>query len=356
MGRPRSKHPKLCENSRGYLFAKDRDGRQHWFGHTDAPSSRQKYADFIGRLQRGDMASEAAKPPNKRGAHSVSELCVRFLTQHATRYKTADGKPSAEVDCFKSVIYHLRTLFGETAVNDFGPLRLSAVRQAMVEAGWSRNWVNKQVGRLRLMFRVGVSWEIVSKTVCDALKDLPALIPGETEAHETEPRTAVPDADLAKVRAVLQERHQDVFDLLLMTGARPGEILGLTSRDVVQAGEVWRADLKSHKTVKKGFSRTLFFVHAAQMILRKYLKTTPDERIFPFQRKEFSSTIQRACKRANVTPFTPHALRHTVATRLADDLGTEAAQRLLGHATRAMAEHYSKVAERLAIKAVKTLG
>ena len=51
-----------------------------------------------------------------------------------------------------------------------------------------------------------------------------------------------------------------------------------------------------------------------------------------------------------------HQLRHTVATRLADEMGTEAAQRLLGHAGAAMTEHYSRAAERLAIDAVKRLG
>lgn len=356
MGRPRSKLPKLCENARGYLFAKDLNGQQRWFGHTDDPGSRQKYADFIGEIQQGGTTTAAKQVPGNRPSKSVNELCIKFLTDHATRYKTEDGKPSAEVDCFKSAISHLRTLFGETPANDFGPLRLRAVRESMVNAGWSRQWINKQVQRIRLIFNIGQSFEMVDKVVALSLKDVPALIPGETTAHETEPRKSVPEADLAKVRKILQERHRDVFDLLLLTGARPGEIIGLTTGAIERTEDVWRAELKRHKTSRIGKSRTIYFNHAAQLILRKYLTTNRAEKLFPFQRKEYSSTIQRACKRAEVTPFTPHALRHTVATRLADEVGTEGAQRLLGHATKAMTEHYSKAAERVAIKAAQHLG
>jgi integrase len=57
-----------------------------------------------------------------------------------------------------------------------------------------------------------------------------------------------------------------------------------------------------------------------------------------------------------VTPFVPHQLRHCVATRLVDEVGVEAAQRLLGHSQVAMTLHYSKAAEKQAIEAVKRLG
>ena len=101
----------------------------------------------------------------------------------------------------------------------------------------------------------------------------------------------------------------------------------------------------------------------------KYIHADPDRRLFTVRRNTFGVAVRDACERAlempkelrspgkDLTPaelaevksrarawrqkhcFTPHWLRHTVATKLADDIGVEAAQRLLGHANAAMTEH-----------------
>ncbi len=385
MPRPRRLIPKLCENTKGYLFARGPDGRQHWFGHKSDATSGDRYAAFLSAVQRGEMASAARlSPPATRP--KVNLLCLRFLTDYATRYRQSDGRPSAEVDCFKCVIRLLREHFGTTVADEFGPLRLRVVRDAMVAAGWSRRWINKQVGRIRLIFRIGVSWEIVRPEVVVALKTLPPLVIGETTAPERSRRRAVNQEDLEAVRRHLNERQRDIFDLLLLTGARPGELLSLTTGMIDRQREVWRADLAHHKTAYKGKLRTLFFNATAQRILAKHLHEEPNARLFPLRRSTFGTAVKRACEVAFGMPeelrkpdrslpaeeraeirrkatewrqrhvFTPHWLRHTVATRLADSMDTEGAQRLLGHATRAMTEHYSQSAERQAVEAVKKLG
>ncbi len=385
MPRPRRLIPKLCENAKGYLFARGPEGRQHWFGHKSDPTSGERYAAFLSAVQRGEQAAAAKKGPSA-GRPKVNVLCLRFLTDYATRYRQPDGRPSAEVDCFNCVIRLLREHFGTTTADDFGPLRLRVVREAMIAAGWSRRWINRQVGRIRLIFRVGVSWEMVRPDVVVALKTLPALVAGETSAPERPRRQAVNPDDLEAVRALLNERQRDIFDLLLLTGARPGERLSLTTGMIERQGEIWRADLVQHKTAHKGKTRTLFFNTTAQAILAKYLLADLDQRLFPVRRSTFGTAVKRACEVAFGMPeelrkpdrslpveeraeirrkamewrqrhvFTPHWLRHTVATRLADTMSTEGAQRLLGHATRAMTEHYSKAAERQTVEAVKKLG
>jgi integrase len=269
----------------------------------------------------------------------------------------------------------VRMMYSETPAADFGPIRMRTVRKAMLAGAkaetlppnpegkpakdrkpWSRSFTNKQIKRLRLIFRWGVSWQMVPQSVADALGSVPALAAGDTDQPERPPRRAVPEADINAVRAVVSERYRDLIDLLLLTGARPGEILDLTTGAIDRTSEVWRADLTQHKTRHMGKSRVLFFNASAQVILTRYLHANQVARLFPIRRDTFSHAIKAACIRAGVAPWVPHALRHTVATRLADELGTEAAQRLLGHATKAMTEHYSRAAERVAVDAVKTLG
>lgn len=355
MGRPRKTVPKYSVDKNGRAFTKV-DGKFISLGRADSPDSKLRYAALLSDVAQGKSFARRREPTTGQG-FLVSELCVRFLTDYAyQRYTKVDGTPNDEVRCFKCVIRILTDLFAMTPANEFQALRLRTVRQKMIEKGWARKWINKQVARVRLMFRVAVSWEMVRPDVLASLQSVPPLSVGESSAPETEPRTAIPDADLEAVRQVLQERHRDVLDLLMLTGARPGELINLTTGMIDRDDDIWRANLRHHKTAKKGKTRTLYFVPSAQLILRKYLKANPNERMFPFQRQEFSETIKRACERANVKPFTPHGCRHTVATRLADEMGIEAAQRLLGHSEAAMTQHYSKGAEKQAIAAAKSLG
>ncbi len=365
MSRPKSTVPSYRQHKGTGQAVVYVDRREIYLGAHGSPESRQKYAEIISRLTGGDAVIVRKSTDSPSPAKSVASLCLRFIAEKLPGY--AD----AEQHCQRGAMKVLAELFGETPAADFGPLRLRTVRNSMVAGDphatgpdgnvkprkpWSRSFVNKQIKRLKHLFRWGVSWEICPASVADALGTVESLAFGETEAAEGRQRRAVPLPDLEAVRAVLTERQRDIFDLLLLTGARPGEVIELTTGAIDRTGELWRADLAQHKTAHKGKSRTLFFNATAQAILAKYLKADPDVRLFPIRRDAYGAAVKAACTKAGVPEFTPHWLRHTVATRLADDVGTEAAQRLLGHAGKAMTEHYSRAAEKVAINAAKRLG
>ncbi len=358
MPRPRKSIPSLCENAKGYLYSRHPDGRQIWFGHKDNPESADKYAEFLKSLKAVAPVSVESSTKTRRTPRrpTVNEVCLKFVTEHFPRYQTSSGAESAERRCMQGVIRHLRNLYGNTAADDFGPLKLRTVREAMVEAGWTRRFINKQIIRLRFIFRLGVSHELVKPEVLAAIDTVPPLAPGETKAPDPPPRMAVPQESIDAVRQRLRFRNRDILDLLLLTGARPGELLRLCPCDIDRSRPIWRAELDQHKTAHRGKQRVLLFNETAQKILKKYIRNKPKSRMFPIRIDTFSNTIKSACKRAGIPRFCPHQLRHTVATRLADEMGVEAAQRLLGHSGRAMTEHYSRAAEKLATEAAKRLG
>lgn len=326
------------------------DRQPVYLGKHGSPESREAFSRLLDRLRSGEAPKSAkvARKPSA-GVFTLNDLLLRFATEELSRYSPAEQR------CIRGVVKITRELFGETAAAEFGPLRLRTVREAMIRKAWSRSYINKQVKRLRTVLRWAVGWEMIPRTVVDALGDVRPLAPGDSEAPESNPRRAVPEETRAAVRAEFGPRHRDIFDLLLLTGARPGELLNLTTGAIDRTGEIWRADLVRHKTMHQGKTRTLFFNAKAQLILTKYLKADPSQRLFPLRGDTLSKAFRAACLKAGVPEFTPHWLRHTVATQLADDVGTEAAQRLLGHASKAMTEHYSKAAERVAIDAVKKL-
>lgn len=368
-----------------------------FLGKYDSSESRQRYAEIVAQITSGQPVSTSSKAPPRRTAAgpSVAALCLRFV---------ADKLPSYAVDeqhCFRGAMRVLVELFGETPVEEFGPIRLRTVRAAMVQGNpeaigrdgelkprkpWSRYFVNKQIKRLRRLFRWGVSWEMVPVAIADALATVESLRAGDTEAAESRPREAVSAERLSAVRAELNPRHRDIFDLLLLTGARPGEILKLTTGIIDRTGEVWRVELSQHKTAHKGKARVLHFNATAQGILQKYLSADPEKCLFPIRRDNYGQAVKQACERAFGMPaelrkpdrtlspaklaevkrqakawrqehvFTPHWLRHTTATRIADDAGMDAAQSLLGHCSSAMTALYTKKAEKKAREAAKLLG
>ncbi len=342
------------------------DRKSVFLGKYDTPESRQRYAEIVSKIASGEPVPMSSKVTTREPVRrSIAALCLRFVAEKLPNYA------HAEQACFRGAMRILVELFGETPADDFGPIRLRTVRAAMVAGDpqaiskdgktkprrpWSRSFVNKQIKRLKHLFRWGVSWELVPVTVADALGTVESLAQGDTDAAESRPRQSVPPADIAAVRAVLTDRQRDIFDLLMLTGARPGEIIGLTTGQIDRTGEVWRVDLEKHKTRRHGKSRTLFFNTTAQAILIRHMKADPDARLFPVLRSTFGTAVKDACTKVGVPEFTPHWLRHTVATRLADELGTEAAQRLLGHTNAAMTEHYSRKAEKVAINAAKHIG
>ncbi|MEX1231927.1 MAG: site-specific integrase [Planctomycetaceae bacterium] len=359
MARQKTSVPRFCVDKNGRAFTKV-VGRFISLGRADLPDSKLRFAKILEDHAKGLLVERAKKPADKRPGISVAELLLTYVSKELPRFSRS------ERDCQITTIRVLRSLFGDTPVTEFGPLRLRIVRDAMVDGDpngkpkprkpWSRKTVNRQIKRIQSIFRWGVSFEIVPETIATALSTLRILSVGETPAVDYAPRRAVPQSDIEAVRAQLREYHRDIFDLLLLTGARPGEIVKLRTGDIKRTGDIWRADLEKHKTAKYGKQRTLFFNGAAQAILLKHMNFVPEALIFPTRRDNFGVVIKRACKRAGVTPFVAHQLRHTVATRLADEIGAEAAQRLLGHSSAIMTETYTLAAEKQAIAAARALG
>lgn len=138
-----------------------------------------------------------------------------------------------------------------------------------------------------------------------------------------------------------------VIELQRLTGARAGEILGLT-RGMIDVA-TWSASLGDHKTAHLGKTRVLRFGPRAQAILGPLMLRPDDARLFPrHTTASYRRAIARACDRADrwakggkiigndvrIGPrWHPHQLRHTAATEIRRQFGLEAAQVVLGHSS-----------------------
>lgn len=352
MGRPKALVPKYClhkSSGRAVVYI---DRKSVYLGAYGSQESKELYGKLISeRDLHLPPATDAAR------VVTVDDVCLHFEAKRLPFYWTSTGERSAEIDCYAGVTQILRDLFSEADAAKFGPLKMRCVRDVMIAKGWCRKFINKQCHRLRFIFRIAAGWELIPPEVVLALKMVEPLRPGDSSAPESEPRSAVPMQNIELMKEHLRKKNRDLVDLMLVSAARPGEILALTTEMIDASGDVWSADFEKHKTARFGHRRVLYFGTRAQQILSAYLNPAePAARLFPTRRKTFGTAVRDACIKAGVPVFTPHWLRHTAVTMIADETDMESAQRVAGHSTAAMTELYARAADRKAKDAVKRLG
>jgi|GEM_PF-2340795 len=145
------------------------EGKHIYLGPFGSEESHAAYAQLI--LER--FGSVTQSPPSAAGDRfpdiSVNELLVRYL-EYARKYYSRDGKVTKEYIALRDAVIPLRTFFSHLPARDFGPLRLKAIQNFLVnEKRKCRTEINKQIKRIRRVFGWAVSEELIPPSVYAAL-------------------------------------------------------------------------------------------------------------------------------------------------------------------------------------------
>ena len=146
-------------------------------------------------------------------------------------------------------------------------------------------------------------------------------------------------------------RDRTIIEVLFGTGVRVSELASLTIRQV---------DLRTRDAEvigKGGRSRLVLFTETAASWLQRYLETRKDDhpalfigttrkQLRPLSVRQIQRIMDQASKRAGL-PFrvSPHWLRHSRLTRLAQHSGVQVAQRIAGHSSLATTSRYLHVSD-----------
>ncbi|HVX64053.1 MAG TPA: hypothetical protein VHC19_25745, partial [Pirellulales bacterium] len=172
-----ARQPKYRHNkARGTAFI-EVQGRRIGLGKFNSPESLEKYHRILAELAAGRLDAVAGKTPQSPVV-TVNLLIQEFLT-HAKKRYVKHGKPTSEVRSFKAALKPVRRLYGRVPVDDFGPRALRVCRQTMIDDGGFRKRINKQVSRIRQVFKWGVSVELVEEVTWAKLRLLEGLRKGE---------------------------------------------------------------------------------------------------------------------------------------------------------------------------------
>jgi integrase len=385
-----------------------RGGRKDFYlGAYGSAESKLEYARLV--AEWGAPEQRVRAPSQAVWDLTINEVIARYWQWAQQRY-VKDGLPTGEQDAIKMALRFVRRLYGETRAADFGPLRLKAIRDTMIKhkivravrvqdpktgratlvekvvrEGIARKTINKQIGRIKGLFKWCVGEELVPPSVYQALACVTGLRRNELGARETAPIRPVAESIVTATLPHMPPVIADMVRLQRLTGARPGEIVQLRAAGIDRTGDVWEFRPERHKTEHHDCERVIFFGPRAQEIIKQYLGLEvsaplfrPDESeavrnaqrrasrrtpLWPSHRRRqgqprnrrptrgpgqnygvaaYRRAIARACVKAGVPTWTPHQLRHSAATDIRRQFGLEAAQAVLGHATLGVTQLYAE--------------
>lgn len=361
-------------------------GQRVYLGRHGTADSRERYARIL-----VDLASNRGQLSHPAEAITVNEIMADYLTFADEYYRKADGTPTDEPASIGQAMRPICKLYGRLPAVQFGPKALKAVRNNMIADGWSRGYVNMQIGRIKRAFKWASSNELIPPSVHHGLQAVAGLRRGRCKARESAPVVPVVDAFIEAVALHVSRQVWAMVQLQRLTAGRPGEIIKMRPIDIDTSGAIWLYTPTSHKTQHHGHARTIYLGPRAQEVVRPFLANRPtDAYLFsprdarydraceaenhrrddqhPTPRKtdrrvseaytvnSYCRSIRRACKAADIPSWTPARLRHNAATDIRKEFGLESAQVVLGHRHVTTTEIYAETNAKRALEIAAKVG
>jgi site-specific recombinase XerD len=256
-------------------------------------------------------------------------------------------KPKTLEGSFTSVMLFLR-FYGASGKSDIAQLQRSDL-EAFIEHEQGRGMyvttVKTRMASIIAFLHFLMEQDILSPSLLK--KTIRLKLPDKL------PRAMNPKDVRMLIEVIDDARDRALILLLLRTGMRIGEVLGLTLNDV---------DLKEKKVhlmegEKNNMGRAVYLSHDAVFALKRWLaiKDKAEEYIFcghhhvhicySTARSRFVHYIRKA--RLEHKGYTVHCLRHTFASELLNaGMRLEVLQQLLGHQDIEVTRHYARLTDK----------
>lgn len=351
------------------------------------------------------------QPDTSASDITINELLARFWVHAEGYYRDASGNQTSELGCIRISFRPFCKLYGHVKAVEFGPRCLRAVQQKMVQIGWCRNNINRSLSRVKMLFKWGVSQELVPSSVYHALSTVPGLRKGRSDAKESIPVKPVSQEYIDAIEPYVSRQVWALIQLQLLTGSRSGELVIMRPCDIDMSSKIWIYTPAHHKTAHHGHNRTIYIGPRGQDILQPFLLRppmsycfSPAEAMAEWRQKNYAKrktpilrgnragtnvkdaarqagkhytptglghTIAKAIKRAfrpdgmsdkefktwkPPQHWHPHQLRHNAATYLRKEFGLDTARIILGHRSAVITEVYAEMDQQKAMEAVVRVG
>jgi hypothetical protein len=125
-------------------------GKRHYLGGHGTMKSREKYHCILAEVSAPPAAIiDGAVTSGTTSGITVKKVAAAYWIYCESYYRDADGHGTGELNSIKQALRFVRKHYASLSAAEFGPKALKACRQAMIEAGWSRD-----VGKTRTYFEI----------------------------------------------------------------------------------------------------------------------------------------------------------------------------------------------------------
>lgn len=268
-----------------------------------------------------------------RGAKTVAELCERFIEDHLPK-----KRPNTRADYQRAIDLYILPALKHLKIVDVSYADIDGLHRRITKAGATYR-ANRVASILSKMFSLAIRWGWRT--------DNPAKGIERNDEHKRQRYLSADELKrLTKALAEAEDRQAaDIIRLLLLTGARRGEVLAARWADIDLEAGVWT---KPGATTKQRTLHRVPLSGAAKLLLTKLAKAADEgaEFVFPGRydghRIEIKYAWADICKAAGIKGARIHDLRHTYASVLASaGMSLPVIGALLGHTQPATTHRYA---------------
>lgn len=242
------------------------------------------------------------------------------------------------LDCRESTITRYRSEFeslkrflrsqGVALVSQVSPEIVERYKVARLDSASKRS-VNHELTTIGAMFRRAVDMGYLENDPVSKVKRF--------RIQQTKSPRYLTGPEIERIKAVCDQGLRDMFEVLIQTGMRRGELLNLEWSDVDFANGYIHIRPKAGWIPKHGRSRKIPMRPAVRDILKRHRENATCQLVFhtPSGKRviHFGERLWRAYRRAHVENATVHTTRHTFASHaVMSGLDLYTVGRLLGHA------------------------
>ena len=376
-----------------------KDWERARFKQTPEAVDSHKCEDAINKSLLASVTAASLRTKKQSGSVVTITELIFVYRRHTHEYYRKRDEVTREAGAIDDALRVLRRYYGRSNSESFGPVALDALREAIIdELDWCRKYINKQINRIRGMFKWAASKEIIDPKVPAALRELSGLKKGRSRARESNAVRPVDDSVVDATILGLPDVVADMVRVQRLTSARPGEICSMAPADIDRSGDVWIYRPVENKTEHFEKDRVIAIGPRAQVIIGPYIvdrpgdvycfsplesearrravatsrRTTPlksgnrpgtNRSLAPrrtaslrYTTASYRRAIHRVCGKLKIEKWSPNRLRHTASTEIRRVFGIDAARAVDGHGTTSTTEIYAERDLNTAIEVMRAIG
>lgn len=348
------------------------DGRQRWFtiGEHGAPwtpeTARRVAQDVLYGAARG--ADAQALKVERRSDGTVADLIDEYLADGPlVKPEKRASSWNADRGCLNN---HVRPLLGSKLVRDVTRADIGRMMKSIAKGDTRARAKTKPRGVADVKGGVGIANRALAVTkAMFSYADRAGHLKRNSESNPTKGMVVATSAarerflsgdeatrlgrmiDAMVADRSLSEAHAIILRLLMLTGARKNEIVGLTWPEIDFAGR--RLDLPPERTKAGGRlgRRRIQLNQAAIQLLKSVARTDGCEFVFPAAggttpTRSLQDAWEKVRARAELPGVRMHDLRHTFASfAVADGASLYLVAQALGHSQTRTTERYAHLTD-----------